>query len=133
MRRRLRFVATIIVLLLIESVFISYWTLFLDILSFFGIPSLIYILSPVVYAVISFKKRNYSFVSFITFALSIILSFVRDGMSTFRTNPDSSYFGWFILFIIARFIVQIGCIFIGIIYSIIKSSRTNFVRKREKC
>ncbi len=93
MNGRLRFVTTIIALLLIESVFVIYWTLFLDILSFFGIPSLIYILSPVVYAVISFEKQKYYFVSFITFVLSIILSFARDGMSTFRTNPDSSYFG----------------------------------------
>ncbi|MBP9022982.1 MAG: hypothetical protein KBH06_07250 [Spirochaetes bacterium] len=133
MSRRLWFVIIIIALLLIESVFIAYWTLFSDILSFSGIPSLIYIFFPVVYAVISFEKRKYYFVSFITFGLSIVLSFARDGMSTFRTNPDSSYFGWFILFIIARLIVQLGCIFIGIIYSLIKSSRTNFVRKREKC
>lgn len=133
MRRRLRFVIIIIALVLIESVFIAYWILFSDILSFSRMPSLIYIFFPVVYAAISFKKRKYYFVSFITFGLSIVLSFAKDGMSTFRTNPDSSYFGWFILFIIARFIVQIGCIFIGIIYSIIKSSRTNFVRKREKC
>jgi ABC-type multidrug transport system fused ATPase/permease subunit len=68
------------------------------------------------------------FLSFVPIFLYTLITFSIDGLTTAKSNPDSSNFGWFLVISGARLVISMVCFFTAfLVYRITTRNKRNQV------
>ena len=91
------------------------------------------IIFPLIYLILTLIdiKSNWNkyFVGYIPILFNLLMTFIKDGTTTYQSNPDSSIFGWFIFFNIIRCMIStIGLLIIVVIHKIFENKYNYDVR-----
>jgi hypothetical protein len=113
--------AKYVLLLILETITYCLWIQYSTISNhvFWYVSILVF---PIVYFSLSIfdvlnrkDKKFLYFVSFLNILTLLFIGFIKDGLTTFQTNPDSSFYGWIVLISALRFcssLIELGCFII---------------------